>query len=63
MSEILEKEGFKIIQAPNDADNLLALTALAYSKQKQVQIIEEDTNILALLCHYISKDDNQVVSI
>lgn len=36
LSEILKKEGFKIIQTPNDADILLALTALVYSKQKQV---------------------------
>ena len=63
LSEILEKEGFKIIHAPNDVDILLALTALAYSKQKQVQVIGEDTDILALLWHYINKDVHQVVSI
>ena len=63
LSEILEKEGFKIIHAPNDVDILLALTALAYSKQKKVQVIGEDTNILALLWHYINKDVHQVVSI
>ena len=63
LSEILEKEGFKIIQTPNDADILLALTALVYSKQKQVQVIREDTNNLALLGHYINKDVHQVVSI
>ena len=62
-SEILEKEGFKIMQTPNDADILLALTALVYSKQKQVQVIREDTNNLALLWHYINKDVHQVVSI
>ena len=62
LSEILEKEGFKIIHAPNDVDILLALTALAYSKQKQVPVIGEDTNILALLWHYINKDVHQVVS-
>ena len=61
MSEILEKEGFKIIHAPNDVDILLALTALAYSKQKQVQVIGEDTDILALLWHYINKDVHQVM--
>ena len=63
LSEILEKEGFKFIQAPNDADILLALTALVYNKQKQVQVIREDTNILALLWHFINKDVHQVVSI
>ena len=63
LSEILEKEGFKIIQTPNDTDILLALTALVYSKQKQVQVIREDTNNLALLWHYINKDVHQVVSI
>ena len=63
LSEILEKEGFKIIHAPNDVDILLALTALAYSKQKQVQVIGEDTDILALPWHYINKDVHQVVSI
>ena len=63
LSEILEKEGFKIIHAPNDVDILLALTALAYSKQKQVQVIGEGTDILALLWHYINKDVHQVVSI
>ena len=63
LSEILEKEGFKIIQTPNDADILLALTALVYSKQKQVQVIREDTNNFALLWHYINKDVDQVVSI
>ena len=62
LSEILEKEGFKIIHAPNDVDILLALTALAYSKQKQVPVIREETNILALLWHYINKDIHQVVS-
>ena len=62
LSEILEKEGFKIIHAPNDVDILLALTALAYSKQKKVQVIGEDTNIFALLWHYINKDVHQVVS-
>ena len=61
LSEILEKEGFKIIQAPNDANILLALTALVYSKQKQVQVIGEDTNILALPWHYINKDVHQVM--
>ena len=63
LSEILEKEGFKIIHAPNDVDILLALTALAYSKQKEVQVIGEETDILALLWHYINKDVHQVVSI
>ena len=63
LSEILEKEGFKIMQTPNDADILLAFTALVYSKQKQVQVIREDTNNLALLWHYINKDVHQVVSI
>ena len=63
LSEILEKEGFKIIHAPNDVDILLALTALAYSKQKQVQVIGEDTDILALLWHYINQDVHQVASI
>ena len=63
LSEILEKEGFKIIHAPNDVDILLALTALAYSKQKQVPVIGEGTDILALLWHYINKDVHQVVSI
>ena len=63
LSEILAKEGFKIIHAPNDVDILLALTALAYSKQKQVQVIGEDTDILALPWHYINKDVHQVVSI
>ena len=63
LSEILEKKGFKIMQTPNDADILLALTALVYSKQKQVQVIREDTNNLALLWHYINKDVHQVVSI
>ena len=63
LSEILEKEGFKIIHAPNDVDILLALTALAYSKQKQVEVIGQDTDILALLWHYINKDGHQVASI
>ena len=63
LSEILEKEGFKIMQTPNDADILLAFTALVYSKQKQVQVIREDTNNLALLWHYINTDVHQVVSI
>ena len=62
LSEILEKEGFKIIHAPNDVDILLALTALAYSKQKQVQVIGEDT-VLVLLWRYINKDGQQIVSI
>ena len=63
LSEILEKEGFKIIHAPNEVDILLALTALAYSKQKQVQVIGEDTDILALVWHYINQDVHQVASI
>ena len=60
-SEILVKDGFKTIHAPDDADTLTARTALAYSKKKQVKVIGEGTDILVLLWHYINKDVHQVM--
>ena len=60
-SEILVKEGFKIAFATNDADFLIARTALSYSKEKQVKVIAEDADILVRLRHYVNEDVHQVM--
>ena len=60
-SEILVKEGFKTIHAPDDADTLIARTALSYSKEKQVKVIREDTDILVQLWHYVNKDVHELM--
>ena len=60
-SEILVREGFKTIHAPDDGNIFLARAALAYSKQKQVKVITEDTDILLLLWHYVDKDVHLVI--
>ena len=59
--EILVNEGFKTVQAPDDADTLIARTALSYSKEKQVKVMEEDADILVLLWHYVNKDVHEVM--
>ena len=60
-SEILVKEGFKTIEAPDDVGTLILRTALGYSKEKQVKVIGEDTDVLSLVWHYINKDVHQVI--
>ena len=60
-SEILVKEGFKTIEAPDDVDTLILRTTLGYSKEKQVKVIGEDTDVLSLVWHYIHKDVHQVI--
>ena len=44
--EVLVKEEFKTVHVPDDADTLIARTALSCSKEKQVKLIREDTDIL-----------------
>ena len=60
-SEILVKEGFKTAEVPDDADTLISRTALGYSKEKQVKVIGEDTDVLSLVWHDINKDVHQVI--
>ena len=48
-SEILVKKGFKTAHEPDDADTLTARAALSYSKEKQVKVIREDTDVLVLI--------------
>ena len=59
--EILLKEWFRTIHASDDADTLKAHTDLAYSKEEQVKVIRENTDILLLLWHFIYKDVRQVM--
>ena len=60
-SEIVVKEEFRTIHTHDDAGTLIACTALSYSKEKQVKVIGEDTDILVLLCHYVNKDFHKVM--
>ena len=59
-SGIQVKEVFKTIHAPGDEESLIALTALSYSKEKQVKVIGEDTDILVLICHYVNKEAHKL---
>ena len=61
VSEVLVKEEFKTAHVLDDADTLIARTALSCSKEKQVKLILEDTDILILLWHFINEDVHQVI--
>ena len=49
-----------IICAEEDADLLIAKTAVDYSKIGPTVVIAEDTDLLVLLCHYASPDNHIV---
>ena len=52
----MQSEGIKVLQADDDADFLIAKTALTCAESRTTVVIGEDTDILVLLCHHFCKD-------
>ena len=47
--------GHSVLQASTDADTLIAKTALAIAKERDVLVIAEDCDILVLVIHHFEK--------
>ena len=48
-SEHLDKEAITVIHATDDADALIAMTAIRFAKETKAVVFAKDTDILALL--------------
>ena len=48
----LKDKGCTVTHAPDDADVLIALTAVNEARSARMIVIGEDTDVLVLLCYY-----------
>ncbi|OWF46189.1 hypothetical protein KP79_PYT26260 [Mizuhopecten yessoensis] len=68
LSSKLSESGVRCLKAVDDADLLIAQSAVNFSKEQKTAVIGEDTDLLVLLCHHadpnqypiIFKSDKQV---
>jgi len=63
LSEDLESNGIITSHATDDADLLIALTALKKAETIPTIIIGEDTDLLVLLIHYVNNKSNNLCNI
>ena len=57
----MRHENIEVLQAEDDADLLIAKTALAVAEHQTTVVIGEDTDILVLLCHHIKDNHMQII--
>ena len=58
--EQFQKEYIQVVQAPSDADLLIATSAVEAAKSKATVVIGEDTDLLILLVAYIENECKRV---
>ena len=60
LTKKFQDKGISVINGSDDADTLIVQTAIRKSALSDVTVIGRDTDLLALLWHYVQKNDNNV---
>ena len=58
LSRCLEENERNTIHAKGDADVLIVMTAVKCAENREVSLIDEDTDLLVLLCYYAILENN-----
>ena len=62
LTKCLSEEGYKVIQAKEDADTLIVSTAIEYAKSGfHVTVVAEDTDVLVMLLYFWNTDMGNIV--
>ena len=57
----LVKQGFRVFHCDEDADLMIMLTVVEAAKTQDTVIVGEDTDLLVLLCHYVSQSKLRIL--
>ena len=60
LGEHLNNNGCHVLNADDDADVLIARTAVQEAVNAPVVVVGEDTDLLVLLCHYTNNSGNNI---
>ena len=63
LANYLEENNLTTIQAKGDADLLIVQTAVEQSYNSKIKLIGEDTDLLVLLIHHVSRHSHQIILI
>ena len=58
LGDRLTNAGCIVLHAEEDADTLIAKTAIEYAKTQNVTLMSDDTDILCLLIHHFQRDNS-----
>lgn len=60
LSDVLQSNGVEVLHANDDADTLIAKTAIRYGLNKDVEVRVEDTDVICLLVHHCIRTNYKV---
>ncbi|OWF45072.1 hypothetical protein KP79_PYT01608 [Mizuhopecten yessoensis] len=61
LSSKLSANGVRCLKAADDADILVAQTAVSFSKEQKIAVIGKDTDLLVLLCHHANPNQYPII--